>query len=431
MVSQTMRVLLTQLKCPRSMDFCNAVMQAELNWAWYEWQKLEAAKKVFEEGKLKHSMTEWRRHLHQNPEFGFEEFETANFIVGRLRELGYEDVVTGVGGTGVVATLKRGTRARTVALRADMDCLRIQETTNLPHASSKPGLMHACGHDGHTAILLGAATLLMAEDTFDGTVRFVFQPAEEWGQGMKAMIRDGLGTKIPFDEVYGLHIKPGLPVGQLETRSGPFMAAEDGFQVTVKGAGGHASSPHLCRDAIVCGASIVSELQTIVSRVLDPAELAVVSVTSILGDNVKNAISSELKIEGDCRHFSSVVSKKIEYTLRRIVDGIATSHGCEAKVYYERVFVPLVNEEACTQHALAAAQAVFGPENVSGDAPREGGAEDFAQALLIAPGAFANIGNGDSAVCHSSEFEFNDEALLPGARWFAELVRQRLPIEAS
>ena len=376
---------------------------------------------------LKALMSGWRRHLHQNPEFGFEEFETAKFIVERLREFGFKDIVTGVGGTGVVATLKRGTHARTVALRADMDCLCIHETTNLPHASRKPGLMHACGHDGHTAILLGAAAMLAAEDTFDGTVRFVFQPAEEWGQGMKAMIRDGLGSKLPIDEIYGLHIKPGLPVGRFDIRPGPFMAAEDGFKIKIKGSGGHASAPHLCRDAILCAASIVAELQTIVARVVDPAELAVVSVTSISGDNVKNAISSEAEIEGDCRHFSSDISKGIEAAVRRVVEGVALAHRCQAEVMYERVFVPLVNDENAILHALAAARLVFGSENVSDDAPREGGAEDFAQALQIASGAFANIGNGDSAVCHSSEFEFNDDALVPGASWFAELVRQRLP----
>ena len=236
---------------------------------------------------------------------------------------------------------------------------------------------------------------------------------------------------MPFDEIYGLHIKPGLPVGRFDIRPGPFMAAEDGFRIMIKGMGGHASVPHLCKDAIVCAASIVAELQTIVARVLDPAELAVVSVTSILGDNVKNAISSEAIVEGDCRHFSSDISNKIEAALRRIVRGVTIAHGCEAEVSYERVFIPLVNEENATRLAMAAARVVFGYENVSSDAPREGGAEDFAQALQIAPGAFANIGNGDSAVGHSSEFEFNDEALLPGAHWFAELVRQRLPAQES
>ena len=376
---------------------------------------------------LDQRMRQWRHHLHQNPEFGFEEVETAAFVVDRLRDFGIEEIETEVGGTGVVATLKRGEGDRTIALRADMDCLRIEETTNLPYSSSKPGLMHACGHDGHTSILLGAAALLAEEGGFDGTVRFVFQPAEEWGQGMKAMIRDGLGSRLPFDEIYGLHNKPGLPVGSFETRSGPFMGAEDGFKIVVRGAGGHASRPQDCRDAIVCACSIVSELQTIVSRTIDPTELAVVSVTSIQGDNIKNAIASEAVVEGDCRHFNDDVSSQIEEAMRRVASGVAAAHGCSVEVSYERVFVPLVNNSEATDHSLNAAKAVFGGDNVNGEAPRMGASEDFAQALKLAPGAYANIGNGDTAALHSAEYDFNDEALVPGVRWFAELVRNRLP----
>lgn len=381
------------------------------------------------DSELDGAMRLWRRHLHQNPEFGFEETETATFVVDRLREFGIEDIETGVGGTGVVATISRGTGGRTIALRADMDCLRIQETTNLPYASSRPGLMHACGHDGHTAILLGAASVLARDSGFDGTVRFVFQPAEEWGQGMKAMIRDGLGTRLAFDEIYGLHNRPGLPVGAFEIRPGPFMGAEDGFRIRVTGRGGHASRPHDCRDAIVCACSIVGELQNIVARVTDPAELAVVSVTSIKGDNVKNAIASEAVIEGDCRHFDDTVSQTIEQAMRRIAAGVATAHDCTAEVEYERVFVPLVNDPFATECGLNAALGVFGPENVAGDAARMGASEDFAQALQLAPGAFGNIGNGDSAPLHSPEYDFNDDALVPGVRWFVEVVKSRLSVE--
>ena len=377
------------------------------------------------------AMRDWRRHLHQNPEFGFEETETARFVVDRLREFGVEDIETGIGGTGVVATLRRGEGGRTIALRADMDCLRIHETTNLPYSSSKPGLMHACGHDGHTAILLATAASLAAEGGFDGTVRFVFQPAEEWGQGMKAMIRDGLGSRIPFDEIYGLHNAPGLPVGALEMRPGPFMGAEDGFRIAVSGSGGHASTPHECRDAIVCACAIVTELQTVIARNVDPSELAVVSVTSISGDNVKNAIAGEAVIEGDCRHFSDAVSERIETAMRRIAAGVGAAHGCEVDLEYERVFIPLVNDPAATEACLQAARTVFGAGNVNGDAPRMGGAEDFAQALNIAPGAFAFIGNGDSAPLHNAGFDFNDEALAHGVNWFMELVRNRLPVGAN
>ncbi|MEM8650863.1 MAG: M20 aminoacylase family protein [Pseudomonadota bacterium] len=376
-------------------------------------------------------MREWRRHLHQNPEFGFEEEDTARFVAERLKEFGFEDIETGVGGTGIVATLKRGTGDKTIALRADMDCLRIHETTNLPYSSSKPGLMHACGHDGHTTMLLGTAAVLASEGDFDGTVKLVFQPAEEWGQGMKAMIRDGLGSRIKFDEIYGLHNKPGLPVGSFETRSGPFMGAEDGFKIVVRGSGGHASRPQDSKDAIVCACSIVGELQTIVARAIDPAELAVVSVTSIEGDNVKNAIAGEARIEGDCRHFDDTVSERIEETMRRVTNGVAAAHGCSVEVEYERVFVPLVNDAQATEHGLKAARAVFDPANVNDDAPRMGASEDFAQALKIAPGAFCNIGNGDSAPLHSPEYDFNDEALVHGVRWFVEVVRDRLPVQSG
>lgn len=380
---------------------------------------------------LAKSLRQWRQHLHQNPEFGFEEQATADFVVKRLKEFGIEDIETGIGDTGVVATLRQGNGDRTIALRADMDCLQIHETTNLPYASSKPGLMHACGHDGHTTILLGAAAVLAQEGGFDGTVRLVFQPAEEWGQGMKAMIRDGLGSRLGFDEIYGLHNKPGLPVGAFEIRPGPFMGAEDGFRITVRGRGGHASRPQDCKDAILCACSIVSELQTIVSRAIDPSALAVVSVTSIAGDNVKNAIASEARIEGDCRHFDDAVSRRIEESMRRIANGMAMAHDCDADVEYERVFVPLVNDAEATQHALQAARSVFGENNTDPDARPMGASEDFAQALKLAPGAFGNFGNGDSAPLHNAGYDFNDAALVPGVQWFVELVRNRLPVSSD
>ena len=376
---------------------------------------------------LDEQMRGWRHHLHRNPEFGFEETETAAFVEAQLRGFGIDDIETGVGGTGIVATLRRGSGDKTIALRADMDCLRIHETTNLAHASTKPGLMHACGHDGHTTILLGVAAALAHDGDFDGTVRLVFQPAEEWGQGMKAMMNDGLGARIAFDEIYGLHNMPGVPIGAFETRTGPYMGAEDGFEITITGAGGHASRPHDCRDAIVCACAIVSELQTIVSRSIDPAELAVVSVTSIAGDNIKNAISSTARIEGDCRHFSDQVSQRIEEAMRRISAGIAAAHGCAVDVAYERVFVPLINDPQATRNALQAATAVFGADQVRDDAAPMGASEDFARALSMAPGAFVIIGNGDSAPLHNPGYDFNNDALMPGVRWFVELVRQQLP----
>lgn len=371
-------------------------------------------------------LREWRRHLHRHPEFGFEEHATAAFVAGKLRGMGIADVVEGVGGTGVVATLRRGSGGRSIALRADMDALRIAEQTNLAHASVNPGVMHACGHDGHTTMLLGAAAVLAEEGGFDGTVRLVFQPAEEWGQGMRAMLADGLATRFPFDEIYGVHNGPGLPVGHFATRVGPFMAAEDNFSIRVAGAGGHASRPHECRDALVAACAIVVELQTIVARGIDPSELAVVSVTSLSSDGTRNVIASNAEIEGDCRNFSPAVSARIEAAMRRIATSVGAAHGCAVSVDYVRVFTPLINEAAATAHALAAARATFGEAAVNGEAARLGGAEDFAWALAHAPGNFAFIGNGDTAVCHSPQYDFNDDVLMHGVRYFVTLVRQRL-----
>jgi amidohydrolase len=372
-------------------------------------------------------ITTWRRHLHQHPEFGFEEKQTAHFVADKLRSFGITEIAEGIGGTGVVAAIRRGSGQRVIALRADMDALRIAEQTNRPYASRNSGVMHACGHDGHTTMLLGAAQVLAEEGGFDGTVLLVFQPAEEWGQGMKAMIRDGLGSRFAFDEIYGLHNKPGLGIGQFETRSGAFMAAEDNFRITVHGSGGHASRPQQCHDAIVCVSAIVVELQTIVARVIDPSELAVVSVTEIGSDGTRNAIAGEAFVDGDCRSFSPEVSTAIEAAMRRIASGIAAAHGCSVDVDYTRVFVPLLNNADATAHAIAAAQKVFGAQNVS-EAARMGASEDFAQALMMKSGCFANIGNGESAVLHSPHYDFNDDALIHGVNFFTTLVRQRLPV---
>jgi hippurate hydrolase len=375
---------------------------------------------------LEAALRDWRRHLHRHPEFGFEEHATARFVAEKLRGFGITEVVEGVGGTGVVATLRLGAGPRSIALRADMDALRIPEQTNLPYASATPGVMHACGHDGHTTMLLGAAKVLAEEGGFDGTVRFVFQPAEEWGQGMRAMLNDGLAERFPFDEIYGLHNWPGLPVGHFATRTGAFMAAEDNFLIRVRGAGGHASAPQNCRDALVAACAIVMELQTIVSRSIAPSELAVVSVTELRSDGTRNAIAGYAEIDGDCRNFSPEVSHAIEAAMRRIATAVGAAHRCEVELDYTRVFTPLINDAAATQHALAAARATFGEAAVNPDIPRVGGAEDFAWALAHAPGNFAYIGNGDSAVCHSPHYDFNDDALLHGVRYFTTLVRQRL-----
>jgi hippurate hydrolase len=372
-------------------------------------------------------MTTWRRDFHQHPEFGFEEKRTAAFVAAKLREFGLDEVVEGVGGSGVVATLKRGSGNRSIALRADMDALRISEQGDVPYKSSNPGVMHACGHDGHTAMLLGAAKLLAEEDGFNGAVRFIFQPAEEWGKGALAMLADGLMKRFPFDEIYGIHNMPGLPVGALETRPGPFMSAEDVFEITLKGVGGHASRPHTGNEVLVAACALVTNLQTIVSRRLDPADIAVVSVTELVTDGTRNALPGHARILGDARSFRPQVSSEIEKQMRIIAAGTASAHNVAMEMTYSREFVPLVNDAALADEVLAAAREVAEPSNVRiADGPMTA-SEDFAHFLNHAPGCFMFLGNGtESAPLHNPHYDFNDASLLLGARQHASVVRRRL-----
>ncbi|WP_315898536.1 amidohydrolase [Vannielia litorea] len=374
---------------------------------------------------LEREMTGWRRALHRDPEFGFEEVRTAGFVAEVLRGLGL-DVAEGIGGTGVVGTLRRGSSNRAIGLRADMDALRITEATGADWASATPGVMHACGHDGHTAMLLGAAKMLAEEGGFDGTIRFIFQPAEEWGRGALAMLEDGLMARFPFDEVFGLHNMPGLPVGTLETRGGALMSAEDIFEITLTGEGGHAARPHVGREVMVPACALVLELQAIVARRLNPADIAVVSVTELRTDGTRNALPGEARILGDARSFRREVSAQIEAEMRAITAGVAAAHGVAAEVAYSREFIPLVNDGELAGEMLRAAGPVS-REVREMTAPMTA-SEDFAQFLAHVPGCFAFIGNGEtSAPLHSPKFDFNDAALLHGARVHAAIARQRLP----
>jgi amidohydrolase len=376
---------------------------------------------------LEREMTEWRRDLHAHPEFGFEEKRTSAFVAARLRDFGLE-VAEGVGGTGVVGTLSRGGGNRAIALRADMDALRITERSGRPHASTTPGTMHACGHDGHTAMLVGAAKLLAAEGGFDGTVRFVFQPAEEWGRGALAMLADGLLERFPFEEIYGLHNMPGLPVGHVQTRAGPIMSAEDNFEIVLDGVGGHAARPHAGREVLVAACATVVNLQTIVSRRLDPTDIGVVSVTELLTDGTRNALPGHARILGDARSFRPEVSAEIERQLRMVAEGTARAHGVAATVTYTREFVPLVNDAALAEEVLAAARAVLPPGSVAAAPEPMTASEDFARFLERVPGCFAFIGNGTgSAPLHNPTYDFEDAALPSGARLFAAIVRRRMP----
>lgn len=371
-------------------------------------------------------LTTWRRDLHAHPEFGFEETRTAAFVAETLRSFGV-DVAEGIGGTGVVGTLRRGTGNRSIALRADMDALRIEERGDVAHRSRTPGTMHACGHDGHVAMLLGAARILAEDGGFDGTVRFLFQPAEEWGRGALAMLGDGLLERFPFDEIYGLHTMPGLAVGSVRTRPGAFMAAEDNFEIRLAGLGGHAARPEWGRETMVAACSLVLALQTIVSRRLDPNHPAVVSVTEILTDGARNVLPGTARIIGDARTFDPAVSAAIERQMRVIAEGTAQAYGLSAEVDYGSVFVPLRNDERLAGEVLAAAEAEFGAAAAGLAAQPMMASEDFARFLEHVPGCFAFVGNGEtSAPLHNPAFDFNDDGLLFGARLHAAIARRRL-----
>ena len=370
----------------------------------------------------------WRHALHRDPELGFAEHRTARRVARLLGALGLQ-VVEGVGGTGVVGTLRVGTSARAIALRADMDALALSEDApQRAYASRRAGCMHACGHDGHMAMLLGAAQLLAARRDFDGTVHFVFQPAEEHGRGARAMLDDGLLQRFPAEEIYAAHNIPGLPAGHIATRAGAIMAAEDNFEIRIDGRGGHAARPHMAVDALVVGAEIVLALQTLVSRAVDPAQPAVVSCTSLSSDGIRNALASRVVIDGDTRSFAPSVQALLQRRMRELCDGIARAHGASASVDYRHVFAPTINDAACTAAAVAAARRVSA--SVDAEVAPMLISEDFGAMLQALPGAFVFIGNGDApdtAPLHNPRYDFNDAIVGVGARYFAELARMRLP----
>jgi len=375
---------------------------------------------------LEADITAWRHELHAIPETGFEERETSDFIAGKLASFGLE-VTRGIGGTGVVGTLRRGAGPRAIGLRADMDALAIQEEGNLPYASRHAGRMHACGHDGHMAILLGAAQLLVQSEDFDGTVHVVFQPAEEHGRGAKAMLADGLLARFPMDEIYGLHGMPGLPEGQFATRAGGLLASEDNFVIRIQGRGAHAARPHMSIDPIVIGAELVLALQSIVSRNLDPTDQAVVSVTEFLTTGTRNVIPGSVVLKGDTRSYSPAVQNLLKDRMGALVAGICAAHGAEHGFDYTYEFEPTVNAPECLAAALAAATEVAGAEHVDGDCRPVLASEDFGAFLRLVPGNFMFLGSGVEALpLHNPCFDFNDHLLLPGARYFAAIARRRL-----
>ncbi|SPK70461.1 Hippurate hydrolase (plasmid) [Cupriavidus taiwanensis] len=370
----------------------------------------------------------WRHKLHRQPETGFEELRTSDFAAELLSGMGME-VHRGIGGTGLVANLRVGDGAGVIGLRADMDALAIHE--NAPerlHASETDGKMHACGHDGHMAMILGAAKLLAERRNFNGTVRFIFQPAEEHGRGAKAMMRDGLFERFPVDAIYGAHNMPGLPAGNIATRSGGIMASEDNFVIHVKGQGTHAARPHMGVDPIVIGAEIVLALQTIVSRNLDPSLQAVISCTEFITDGIRNAIPTNVIIKGDTRSYTPEVQALLETRMREISEGICRMHGAACAFEYTHEFAPTANWEHCVPVALEAARNIVGADRVNGVVDPMMISEDFGAFLQAVPGAFVFIGNGESGSpggvpLHNCRYDFNDDLLTVGAQYFAELAR--------
>jgi hippurate hydrolase len=376
-----------------------------------------------------------RQDIHAHPEMGMEEKRTSALVAAKLREYGL-DVTEGVGRFGVVGTLKgRLAGQRAIGLRADMDALLIHEATGLPYASTNPGTMHACGHDGHTTMLLGAAHYLSQHRDFGGTVHFIFQPAEEGRGGAKAMLADGLFERFPVDAVYGLHNEPGLPLGQFAIRPGPFMAAPDRWVVTFRGTGGHGgAAAHLSTDVTVLQAQFILALQTIVSRNIAAIEAGVVSVGAIEGGSFgsTNVMPSEIRVGGTARSFLPHVRDTIERRMNELAQGLAGSFGCSAEVKYNRNGTPLVNHPEQTATAIDAAAALVGRGNTDGEAQPVTGGEDFAYMLDARPGAFIFLGQGaggaTSEGLHTPTYNFNDDAIPYGAGYWVSLVREELKL---
>ncbi|WP_306133435.1 M20 aminoacylase family protein [Roseivivax marinus] len=369
----------------------------------------------------------WRRDFHQHPEILFETHRTAGIVAEKLRAFGCDEVTEGIGRTGVVGVIrgKETGSGRTIGLRADMDALPIHETTGADWASETDGAMHACGHDGHTAMLLGAARYLCETRNFDGTVVVIFQPAEEGGGGGREMCADGLMERWGIEEVYGMHNWPGVPVGQFQIRPGPFFAATDLFEIEIEGRGGHAAKPHETIDTTVAAAQVVTALQTIASRNADPVGQVVVSVTSFqTSSNAFNVIPQKVHLKGTVRTLSPEMRDLAEARMTTICTSVAEAFGATARVDYLRNYPVMVNAEAQTDFAAEVASAVAGGCDT---ADLVMGGEDFAYMLEERPGAYILVGNGDTASVHSPDYDFNDEAIPAGCSWWAEIVERRLP----
>jgi len=378
--------------------------------------------------RMHEELTGWRRDIHAHPELGFEENRTAGLVADRLRAFGCE-VHTGIGKTGVVGVLRAGSGKAAVGLRADMDALPIQEANSFAHRSKRDGKMHACGHDGHTTMLLGAAKVLAETKNFDGTVNFIFQPAEEGIGGAQAMIEDGLFEKFPCDSVFGMHNRPGLAVGKFAVRAGPMMAGGAFFDIDITGKGAHGARPESSIDTVIVAAQLTTALQTIVSRNAPPRETAVVSVTQIHAGNAYNVIPQSARLSGTVRAFSRDVMALVERSMKWIAKGVAESFGATAQVDFRFIFAPLVNDAEQAEFAARICAEVVGADNVVRDPPPNMASEDFSFMLEKVPGCYFNVGNGaGESVCevHNPGYDFNDAALPLGAAVLARIVETKL-----
>lgn len=377
-------------------------------------------------------ITAWRQDIHAHPELQYDVHRTAGKVADLLKSFGVDEVVTGIGRTGVVGVI-RGQKTgsgKVIGMRADMDALPIQEVIDHPYKSTVDGKMHACGHDGHTAMLLGAARYLAETRNFDGTAVVIFQPAEEGGAGGKAMVDDGMMERFGIQEVYGMHNMPGLPVGEFVLRSGPIMAAVDTFYLTIEGIGGHAARPHDCLDPIVVGSQVVTGLQSIVSRTIDPLGSAVISITQFHGGDADNVIPHSVNLVGSVRSLTPEIRTDLQTRIRAVIDGICAAHGAKANLRYEQGYPVTRNHDDQTDFAASVARTVAGDANVATDMEPVMGAEDFSYMLETRPGAFIFVGNGDSEGLHHPEYNFNDEAIPFGSSYWAKLVETAMPNEA-
>jgi hippurate hydrolase len=375
-------------------------------------------------------MTAWRRDFHQHPELNFQEVRTSRIVAEKLREFGCDEVITGIATTGVVGVIKGRGEGGAIGLRADMDALPIHEESGVPHASVNPGVMHACGHDGHTTMLLGAARYLAETRNFSGTAYMIFQPAEEMGGGGEVMVKEGLFERFPMDRVFGLHNWPGAPEGTFLWRVGPVMAAVADIRITVTGKGAHGAMPHQGNDPIVIAAQIVTALQSIVARNVEPVEGAVITIGKIEGGMAFNVIPEVVNLRGTARWFLPEVGDVLENKVRSLASGIATAFGAEAEVHFDRMYPATINEEASAGLAAEAARAVAGDAKVELLPKPTMGGEDFSFMLNVKDGAYLMLGAGRTTQdpqVHHPRYDFNDNVLSLGASWWATLVERQLP----